>query len=168
MQERHMRSGNVLHTEIGPGTLTPPRYPDARIALETQHANMVQRRFVIVIDDSPTVCKIVETCLGREGFEVKSFPDGVEAIRWLAGPERCIPALVILDINLPKMDGYEVARRFKTNPWLKETVVVMLTRRDGVIDRLKSRLVGAKEYLVKPFKTQEILAVVESYLGVPL
>src|SRR6266487_3876914 len=123
MQERHMRSGNVLHTEIGPGTLTPPRYPDARIALETQHANTVQRRFVIVIDDSPTVCTIVETCLGRAGLEVKRYPDGVEAIRCLAGPERCLPALVILDMTLPKMAGYEVARRFKTNPGLKETVV---------------------------------------------
>jgi twitching motility two-component system response regulator PilG len=171
MRERHMRSESMLlatSMEIGSETSTSPKYSDARTALTTQHMNAGQCRLVMAIDDSPTVRKIVETCLRREGFEVESFPDGVEAIRWLARSDARIPALVILDIHLPKMDGYEVARRFKSDPRLKQTVVVMLSRRDGVIERLKGRLVGAKDYLVKPFKTQDILAVVEMYLGVPM
>lgn len=61
---------------------------------------------VLVIDDSATIRKIVETALGREGYVVKSFPDGVEAMRWLMTPESYIPRLVILDIGLPKMNGY--------------------------------------------------------------
>lgn len=124
-------------------------------------------KLVMVIDDSATVRKIVETCLRREGFDVKSFPDGVEAMRWLTEPEARIPDLVILDIGLPKMDGYEVARRLKTKPQFNSTVIVMLSRRDGMIDKLKGRLAGAKDYLTKPFKTQDLIAVIESHLGAP-
>lgn len=125
-------------------------------------------KLVMVIDDSNTVRKIIETCLGREGFEVKGFSDGVDAIRWLAEPDARVPDLVVLDIGLPKMDGYEIARRLKTKPQFSNTIIVMLSRRDGVIDRLKGRLAGAREYITKPFKTQEIVSLIESYLGVPL
>ncbi len=124
-------------------------------------------KLVMVIDDSTTVRKIIETCLRRQGFQVMGFPDGVEAIRWLMEPASRVPDLVLLDIGLPKMDGYEVARRLKIKPQFSNTVIVMLSRRDGVIDRLKGRLAGAKDYITKPFKTQDIISVTESYLGMP-
>jgi twitching motility two-component system response regulator PilG len=123
-------------------------------------------KLVMVIDDSATVRKIIETCLGREGFQVKSFADGVEAVKWLTEPDAPVPSLILLDIELPKMDGYEIARRLKTKPRFQNTVIVMLSRRDGVIDRLKGRLAGARDYISKPFKTQEIIAVAQTYLGV--
>jgi DNA-binding response OmpR family regulator len=123
--------------------------------------------FVMVIDDSPTVRNILEACLSRAGYHVQSFHDGVEALVWLASPQARLPGLVFLDIALPKMDGFEVAQHFKAKPQLQDTVIVMLSRRDGVFEQLKARLVGAKKYLVKPFRTQEILAVVATYLGVP-
>src|SRR6266567_4727417 len=97
-------------------------------------------KLVMVIDDSLTVRKIVETCLGREGFYVKGFSDGVEAMKWLLGHDARIPNLILLDIGLPKMDGYEVSRHLKAKPQFSQTVIIMLTRRDGVIDRLKGRL----------------------------
>lgn len=122
-------------------------------------------KLVMVIDDSTTVRKIVETCLGRQGFQVLGFPDGVEAMRWLLEPTSRVPDLVLLDIGLPKMDGYEVARRLKIKPQFSNTVIIMLSRRDGMIDRLKGRLAGAKDYITKPFKTQDIISVIESYLG---
>jgi twitching motility two-component system response regulator PilG len=121
-------------------------------------------KLVMVIDDSATVRKIIETCLGREGFEVKTFNDGVEAVRWLTEPRAPVPDLVLLDIELPKMDGYEVARRLKTKQRFHDTVIVMLSRRDGVIDRIKGRLVGARDYISKPFKTQDIIAITQAYL----
>jgi len=124
-------------------------------------------KLVMVIDDSMTVRKIIETCLRRQGFQVMGFPDGVEAIRWLMEPASRVPDLVLLDIGLPKMDGYEVARRLKIKPQFSNTVIVMLSRRDGVIDRLKGRLAGAKDYITKPFKTQDIISITESYLGMP-
>jgi CheY-like chemotaxis protein len=73
-------------------------------------------KLVMVIDDSTTVRNIISISLRHEGFGVVSFPDGIEAMRWLARPNARIPDLVLLDIGLPKMDGYEVARRLKTNP----------------------------------------------------
>jgi twitching motility two-component system response regulator PilG len=122
----------------------------------------------MVIDDSDTVRKILQTCLGREGFPVVVFPDGIEAMKWLTQPDSRIPDLIILDIGLPKLDGYEVAKHLKAKPQFKSTIIIMLSRRDGVIDRLKGRLVGAREYLTKPFQTQVITDVVKSYVGCPL
>ena len=124
-------------------------------------------KLIMVIDDSQTVRKIIATALGREGFAVVSFPDGVEALRWLAQPNARIPDVVTLDVGLPKLDGYEVARRLKAKPQFHQTVIVMISRRDGVIDRLKGRLAGAREYMTKPFKTHDVIAVVEAYTGVP-
>ncbi len=125
-------------------------------------------KLVLAIDDSITVRKIVETCLRREGFEVLSFADGVEALHWLNSPEGRSPDLILLDVNMPRMNGYEVARQLKARLRRRGTAIVMLTRRDGVIDRLKSRLVGAVDHLSKPFQAQQLLRVVASHLGVPL
>lgn len=122
-------------------------------------------QFVIVIDDSLVIRKILETCLQRAGYEVRSFADGVEALRWLATPEARIPALILVDLGLPKLDGYEVIRHLKARPAFEQTVFVIVSRRDGVLDRLKGRLAGAHAYLTKPFQTGEVLAVVQAHLG---
>src|SRR6266567_4102128 len=74
---------------------------------------------------------------------------------------------VTLDIGLPKMDGYEFARRLRTKPQFNSTIIIMLTSRDGVIDRLKGRLAGAKDYITKPFRTQDVINVLHTHLGVP-
>src|SRR5712692_12115109 len=121
-------------------------------------------RLVMLIDDSPTICKILETCLHRAGYEVNSFPDGVQALLWLNSSEARTPELIFVDLGLPKLDGYEVIRLLKARPALEHTILVILSRRDGVLDHLKGRLVGAHAYLTKPFKTQQILAVVQAKL----
>jgi twitching motility two-component system response regulator PilG len=121
--------------------------------------------FVMVIDDSLVIRTILETCLRRAGCEVKSFADGVQALLWLNTAQARIPDLIFVDLGLPKLDGYEVIRLLKARSALAHTILVILSRRDGVLDRLKGRLIGAHAYLTKPFKTQEILAVVQAYLG---
>jgi twitching motility two-component system response regulator PilG len=123
-------------------------------------------KLVMIIDDSLTVRKIIETSLKREGFDCVSYPDGIEALQALTDPRQRIPDLIILDISLPKMDGYEIARRLRSNQQFSNIVIVMLSARDGVIDRLKGRLAGAKDYLTKPFKTQDVISIVNSYIGV--
>ena len=145
-----------------PAYLTQTQLPHAlQIPPQPVHPS---QKFILVIDDSATVRKILETCLRRESFQVESFHDGIEAIRWLTGPHARIPDLVWLDIGLPKMDGYEVARCLKSRPKFSKTVIVMLTRRDGIVDRLKGRLAGARAYMTKPFKTQDIVSVTRSLL----
>src|ERR1017187_10385114 len=100
-------------------------------------------QFVMVIDDSLTVRKILATTLRREGYEVICFPDGIEAIRWLTHPQPRLPALLILDVGLPKMSGYAIARSFKAKPALAPIMIVMLSGHTSVLDRLKGRLSGA-------------------------
>jgi twitching motility two-component system response regulator PilG len=121
-------------------------------------------QFVIVIDDSLVIRKILEICLHRAGYTVKSFPDGVEALCWLNTTEARIPDLVVVDLGLPKLDGYQVIQQIKVRPALERTRLVILSRRDGVLDRLKGRLVGAHAYVTKPFKTDRLLAVIQSSL----
>lgn len=125
-------------------------------------------KLVMVIDDSPTVRKIVEVSLRREGLEVVSFPDGIEALRAITNRQiDHVPDLVVLDIDLPKMNGYEIARYLRSKPQWSRTVIVILSRHDGMIDRLKARLAGTQAYLTKPFTTQMIVDVVNNNLGLP-
>lgn len=125
-------------------------------------------KLVMVVDDSLTVRKIIETSLRREGFECVCYEDGYEALSAITNHRlNRIPDLVLLDIGLPRMDGYDFARNLKKKPQFNNTVIVMLTGRDGVIDRLKGRLAGAKEYITKPFRTQDVIAVLHTYLGAP-
>jgi twitching motility two-component system response regulator PilG len=125
-------------------------------------------KLVMIVDDSLTVRKIIETSLRREGFDSVSYADGLDALRAITEQHiKRIPDVVILDIGLPKMDGYEFARRLRTKPQFNNTIIIMLTNRDGVIDRLKGRLAGAKDYITKPFRTQDVISVLHSHLGVP-
>jgi len=117
-------------------------------------------KLVMIIDDSPTVRKIVEVSLKREGIAYISYADGVEALRTLSARQDLIPDLVFLDVGLPKMDGYRVAQYLKAKHQYSHTTIVMLSGHHGVLDRLKGRLSGAKNYMTKPFRTQDILSIV--------
>jgi twitching motility two-component system response regulator PilG len=122
-------------------------------------------KLVMIIDDSVTVRKIVEVSLRREGIDYVSYSNGIEAVRALTERRNLVPDLVFLDISLPRMDGYQFAQYLKSQPQYDNTVIVMLSGHIGVLDRLKGRLSGARNYLTKPFKTQDILFVVHEYLG---
>jgi twitching motility two-component system response regulator PilG len=125
----------------------------------------LMNQLIIMVDDSELVRKILEVTLRRAGYDdVRSFPDGIELLRWLAIPQPCRPALVIVDLMMPKMDGYELIRRLKAKPTFARTIFVILSGRAGVLDKLKGRLSGASVYLTKPFKTQDIVAVVAAYV----
>ena len=118
---------------------------------------------ILMIDDSPTVRKIVETTLRREGYDVRAFQDGVEALRWLADPHSRTPDIIFVDIGLPKMDGYQVIRILKTRARFAHTTYIVLSGRDGMVDKLKARIAGAALYITKPFTTQALLAAVRLY-----
>jgi twitching motility two-component system response regulator PilG len=122
-------------------------------------------KLVMIIDDSATVRKIVEVSLRREGIDYVSYPSGIEAVYALAERKNLIPDLVFLDISLPRMDGYTFAQYLKSHQQYDNTVIVMLSGHNGILDRLKGRLSGARDYMTKPFRTQDILTVVHEYLG---
>lgn len=122
---------------------------------------------IAVIDDSQTVRKIIETCLKRESYQVITFNDGLAALRhFFKEKEAQPPDLVFLDIELPYMDGYQVVRYLKTRPTFAHTSIVMISRHDGVLDRLKAKLAGADSYLIKPMPSQAIVETVHQHLGI--
>ncbi len=122
-------------------------------------------KLVMVIDDSPTVRKIIEVSLRREGLDVVSYPDGIEAFRAITtGQLDCLPDLLFLDIELPRMNGFEIVRHLRSQSRWDQTVIVMISRRDGIIDRVKARLAGTQAYLTKPVTTQTIVDVVTTAL----
>lgn len=137
-------------------------------ALPLVHVSSTSPKVIFVVDDSLTVRKILETCLQRAGFEVQTFADGIALLRWLATPKAHIPDLIFLDLVLPKMDGYTVAQHVKAQPLCKQTILLFLSQKDGILDKLKGHLVGARGYLTKPFRTEDILKTVACALDLAL
>jgi twitching motility two-component system response regulator PilG len=119
-------------------------------------------RFILIIDDSITIRKILEVTTKRAGYPSIGFPDGVAAMRWLAESAGRIPALMFVDLSLPKLNGYKVIQRLKSSRRLARTPIVIISSRDSVFDRLKGRLAGADDYLTKPFTTEQINAVLQT------
>lgn len=124
--------------------------------------------YILIIDDSPTICAILEMTARREGYAARSFPDGYAALRWLASPEGQIPALIFLDLTMPRMDGFTALRYLKSKSALAAVPVIVLTGREGRIDQLKARLAGASEYLIKPLPQEQIVAALHRYLALPV
>jgi twitching motility two-component system response regulator PilG len=111
----------------------------------------------MVVDDSPTVRKILSLTLERAGYGVLTATDGESALGTL---EEAVPDLILLDISMPKLDGYEVCKRIKSSARTAHVPVVMLSGKDAFFDKVKGRMAGATEYLTKPFATPAVLAAI--------
>jgi twitching motility two-component system response regulator PilG len=123
--------------------------------------NRAGGRTVLVVEDSPTTRKVIKMTLTSGGFRVVEASDGVEALSRL-NDER--PDMVLLDIMLPKIDGYRVLSILKKNSDTKDIPVVMLTSKNRIIDKVKGRLSAASAYLTKPFKPAELIDMVNSII----
>jgi CheY-like chemotaxis protein len=119
---------------------------------------------IVIIDDSPTVRTVTEASLRRCGYAVTAFTGGLEALAAFTRQEVAVPDLVLLDIEMPKMDGYQVVQVLRAKEEFKRTRIVMLTMHDGVFDRLHSRWVGASGYITKPFTIDFLIEAVSGYL----
>jgi len=116
---------------------------------------------VMVVDDSPTVRKLVSLTLERRGYRVVSAFDGVAAIKELGN---CHPDLILLDINMPRLDGYRLCKLIKKHEATQNIPVVMLSGKDGMFDKLRGRLVGCSDYITKPFEADALTHKVAKYL----
>ncbi len=119
---------------------------------------MTEELLILVVDDEPGMQDIVQMYLAREGFRVALANDGQEA---LAAVEREMPALIILDLMLPKIDGLEVCRRLRR---VSDVPIIMLTARDEDVDKIVGLELGADDYVTKPFNPRELAARAKAVL----
>ena len=116
---------------------------------------------IMVVDDNPANLKLLEEMLRQHGYEVRSFPRGRLA---LAAAEKSPPDLILLDINMPEMNGYEVCERLKSSASLSGVPVIFLSALNSVEDKVKGFQAGGLDYIPKPFQFEEVQSRVETHL----
>ncbi|MGD9562722.1 MAG: response regulator [Pyrinomonadaceae bacterium] len=129
---------------------------------DAAHDAMAKGKTILVVDDSPTVRKLIAGKLEKCGHEVYCSGDGVEAIDQLSA---LVPDLILLDITMPRMDGYQVCKLIRGSEATRETPVVMISGKDGFFDKVRGRMAGASGYITKPFGPETLMKAVESYLN---
>ncbi len=119
---------------------------------------------IVVAEDEPQIARLIEFKLKKEGYSVTSKENGEEALQAIKEDK---PDLILLDIMMPVMGGYEVLRRLKEDENLKNVPVIMLTARAQEKDVVKGIGMGAEDYITKPFHPAELLARVKRILAKP-
>jgi DNA-binding response OmpR family regulator len=117
---------------------------------------------VLVVDDEPNIVMSLRFLMEREGYQVEVAPSGAAALGAL-GRE---PAdLVLLDVMMPDLDGFEICQRIRTNRAWSATKVIMLTAKGREVEREKGLALGADAYVIKPFSTRDLVVRVKQMLG---
>jgi chemosensory pili system protein ChpA (sensor histidine kinase/response regulator) len=130
----------------------------ARPAAESTRERGDRRTFALVVDDSITVRRVTQRLLERNGMRVMTAKDGVDALAIL---EEHVPDVILLDIEMPRMDGYEVAAHVRGNERLKDVPIVMITSRVGEKHRARAIELGVNDYLGKPYQENQLLDAIE-------
>lgn len=128
---------------------------------EEVRESMPRGRNILVVDDSATVRKLISGKLEKSGHSVICAEDGVQGLEKIAEQ---IPDLVLLDITMPRMDGYEVCKQIRANPNSKDVPVVMISGKDGFFDKVRGRMAGTTAYITKPFGPETLMKALETYL----
>jgi DNA-binding response OmpR family regulator len=123
---------------------------------------MSRMQRVLIVDDEPSIVLSLQFLLSREGYEVDIARDGESALALAALRP---PDLVVLDLMLPGIDGYEVCRRLRESPATAATRIVVVTARGREAERVRGLEEGADAYVTKPFSTRELIATVGRFLG---
>jgi chemosensory pili system protein ChpA (sensor histidine kinase/response regulator) len=121
-----------------------------------------KRPFVMVVDDSITMRKVTSRVLERNDMEVATAKDGLDAVEKL---QERVPDLMLLDIEMPRMDGYELATYMRNDSRLRHVPIIMITSRTGEKHRQRALEIGVDRYLGKPYQEPELLKNVEEILG---
>lgn len=115
---------------------------------------------VMVIDDSNTIRRSAKLFLSSAGFDIIEVEDGFDALSKIMEEE---PDLVFIDVLMPNLDGLQTCQIIKRNPMFKKLPIIILSSKDGEFDKAKGLMMGANDYLVKPFTKDSIIKVVKSY-----
>ncbi|WP_406683456.1 response regulator [Seonamhaeicola sp. MEBiC1930] len=118
------------------------------------------KKKILIVDDEASICLLLENFLS-EHYNIETINDGYEALLWL---ENNIPDLVISDIQMPKMDGYEFLTKLRQRGFTKHTPCIMLSGKSESKERIKCYRLGAQDYLTKPFNPEELDELVKKNL----
>jgi len=129
--------------------------------MQQRPGKMRMSKRLLVVDDEPNLLRAVAACLKVEGYEVSTARSGHEALLQLA---ESVPDLIVSDIRMPGMDGYELARQLRGSQRTALVPIVFLTAKDETSDRIEGFRAGIDAYLTKPFEPDELIAVVNSIL----
>ena len=124
-----------------------------------------ERLLVMIVDDSITVRKVTTRLLERYGFEVVTAKDGVDAVSLL---QDRVPDVMLLDIEMPRMDGFELARHVRNDERLRHIPITMITSRTGDKHRERAMQIGVNHYLGKPFQEHELVKTIHNLIGIPM
>lgn len=150
-----------MHTFGSSGSLPGnPGDSAPRAALDPATEDDGNGKLVLVVDDSPMICRIVKYSLAKYGISTRHFSNGVDALHALNEGATPIPDLVLLDITMPHMSGYDVATLLNNKQEFKSVPIVMLSGRDGIFDRLRARRAGADDFISKPFDDADLVCKV--------
>src|SRR5687767_15702202 len=116
---------------------------------------------LLIVDDEPNLLRAVAACLKAENYEVSTARSGREALVHLA---ETVPDLIISDIRMPGMDGYQLVRNLRSNARTRLVPIVFLTAKDEIADRIQGFRTGVDAYLTKPFEPEELAAIVRAIL----
>lgn len=122
----------------------------------------MERKRILAVDDEPNILLSLEFILEEEGYDVHVARDGDEALEMA---ERIKPDLILLDVAMPRKDGYEVCRILRDSADLAKVKVVMLTAKGQPLEKKKGVEVGANLYVTKPFSAEELLQKIRTVLG---
>jgi len=123
--------------------------------------NPVAKADILLVDDTPDNLRLLSSMLLDHGYEVRSVRSGTAALMGVQGQS---PDLILLDINMPGMDGYEVCQHLKANPLTQEIPVIFISANYEVVDKAKAFSVGGVDYITKPFQVEEVLIRVDNQL----
>ncbi|OUL36270.1 response regulator [Nostoc sp. 106C] len=123
----------------------------------------VSRPLVACVDDSPTICRSLEEIMTHQGYRFVGIQDSLTAVLKLIKSK---PDFIFLDLLMPKVNGYEICSQIRKTPSLKDVPVVILTGKDGIVDRMRAKLVGANDFLGKPVEAEKVLNMLHKYLTV--
>jgi DNA-binding response OmpR family regulator len=117
---------------------------------------------IMIADDEPNIVTALEFLLQRSGYEIRAVNRGEDALKEL---ERFVPDMVLLDVMMPGINGYEVCQTIRQSTQLRHVKILMLTARGRDVDVAKGLALGADAYITKPFANADLLAKVEELLG---
>ena len=173
LNQDELKIAQLLHPSIKDGQVVvrspqPPFNLLPFIPAQTSSTSFVSQandggKFkVACIDDSPTILDEMQRFLGNETYEITRIEDPLKAAPILL---RFKPDLILMDISMPNINGYKLCSFFRASASLKKVPIIMVSGRTGFIDKTRAKMVGATDYLTKPFSQTELLSVVNKYLS---